>query len=101
MIKFLHELTNDEAGGKAKGLKLLKKLDLNVPDCFVLVHPQIKNLNDSLLKKNLEILGPGLKAVRSSAVSEDGLNASFAGQFETWLNLESFQDIQFPTELRA
>jgi len=93
VIKFLHELTNEEVGGKAKGLKLLKKLDLNVPDCFILVHPQIKNLDDSLLKKNLEMLGPGLKAVRSSAVSEDGLNASFAGQFETWLNLESFQEI--------
>ncbi len=32
-------------------------------------------------------------AVRSSGAMEDGTNASFAGQFETYLNIKSFEDL--------
>jgi rifampicin phosphotransferase len=94
MIKFIQELTDEEAGGKAWGLKILRDLGLNVPDAFVIINPKPGTLNDSVLQKHLEKLGEGPKAVRSSAVSEDGKHASFAGQFDTFLNLHSFTEIK-------
>jgi len=94
MIKFLHEITTEEIGGKARGLKILKDLGLNVPDAFVIIQPENKTFDENLLKKSLTRLGEGPKAVRSSAVSEDGINASFAGQFETFLHLNTFPEIR-------
>ena len=94
MIKFIHELTDEEAGGKAMGLKALMDIGLSVPDAFVIIHPNSGTISDGVLRKHLEKLGKGPKAVRSSAVSEDGTNASFAGQFDTFLNLHSFAEIK-------
>lgn len=94
MIKFLHELNGEEVGGKAKGLKVLKEIGLSVPEACVLVHPTIELLDDDRLKRALDQLGKGPKAVRSSAVSEDGAQASFAGQFDTFLNLRTFEEIK-------
>ncbi|MEI6456346.1 MAG: PEP/pyruvate-binding domain-containing protein [bacterium] len=94
MIKFLHEITTEEVGGKARGLKTLQELGLNVPDAFVIIHPESRLIDETLLKKSLARLGEGPKAVRSSAVSEDGITASFAGQFETFLHLNTFPEIR-------
>jgi len=94
MIKFLHEISTPSAGGKALGLKTLKNLGMRVPDGFVLIHPEIARLDDDRLREYLDRLGDGPKAVRSSAVSEDGTSASFAGQFESYLDLRSFADIK-------
>ncbi|MEI7664263.1 MAG: PEP/pyruvate-binding domain-containing protein, partial [Bacteroidota bacterium] len=94
MIKSLHEINSKSAGGKALGLKTLRELGLRVPDAFVLIHPDMTLIDDELLRKHLSGLGDGPKAVRSSAVSEDGKSASFAGQFETYLDLNSFEDIK-------
>ena len=69
-------------------------LGLRVPDAFVIVQPAIGQVNEDLLRSFLLKLGGGPKAVRSSAVSEDGIAASFAGQFETFLDLNSFEDIR-------
>jgi pyruvate,water dikinase len=94
LIRFLHEITNEEVGGKASGLKTLKEIGLKVPSAFVLIHPNIDSIDDDTIRKNLALLGKGPKAVRSSAVSEDGNNASFAGQFETYLDLHNFDEIR-------
>jgi len=94
LIRLLHEIKNEEVGGKAKGLVTLKNIGLRVPPAFVLIHPQIDTLNDDQVKKHLAILGEGPKAVRSSAISEDGLTASFAGQFETFLDLSNYDEIK-------
>jgi phosphohistidine swiveling domain-containing protein len=94
MIKLLHEITGDEAGGKAKGLKSLREMGLLVPEAVVLIQPKVETLDDGLLQKHLVHLGSGPKAVRSSAVSEDGTDASFAGQFDTFLNLSTFDEIK-------
>ena len=94
MIRFIHEITDEEIGGKARGLKILRDLGLNVPEAFVIIHPDIQNLDDQSIKKSIAQLGNGPKAVRSSAVSEDGVNASFAGQFETYLHLDGYQEIR-------
>lgn len=94
MIRFIHEITDENIGGKARGLKILKDLGLSVPDAFVIIHPDHQALDDRLLEENIAILGSGPKAVRSSAVSEDGINASFAGQFETFLHLNGYPEIR-------
>ncbi|HTX88671.1 MAG TPA: PEP/pyruvate-binding domain-containing protein [Bacteroidales bacterium] len=94
MIKFLDEIENEPAGGKARGLKILRELGMRVPEAFVLIHPDAGSLDEDLLRKCLQSLGAGPKAVRSSAVSEDGHQASFAGQFETYLNLSSFEEVR-------
>ena len=94
MIWFIEELVSNVAGGKATGLKTLKTQGLSVPDAFVLIHPQKDQLDDDLIQHYLDILGSGPKAVRSSAMSEDGKHASFAGQFETFLDLNSFSEIK-------
>jgi rifampicin phosphotransferase len=93
LIKFISEITNEEIGGKARGLKILKDLGLNVPDAFIILHPRLDKLDEIKLKHSISRLGNGNKAVRSSAVSEDGETASFAGQFESFLNLTGYQDI--------
>ncbi|MFZ4520377.1 MAG: PEP/pyruvate-binding domain-containing protein [Bacteroidales bacterium] len=90
----MHEITNEEVGGKARGLISLKKIGLRVPGAFVLIHPNIDSLDDEKVRQHLQQLGDGPKAVRSSAVSEDGNAASFAGQFETYLDLNSFTEIK-------
>ena len=90
----MYELTDEQAGGKAKGLKNLIDIGLQVPDGFVIIHPDAENLPEDQLKEGLKRLGDGPKAVRSSAVSEDGHEASFAGQFETYLNVQGFEAIK-------
>jgi len=94
VIRFISEITDENIGGKARGLKILRDLGLSVPDAFVIIHPDLKSLDDRSLERNIAILGTGPKAVRSSAVSEDGTNASFAGQFETYLHLNDYSEIR-------
>jgi len=93
-IRFIEEIGNEPVGGKARGLKLLKELGLLVPDGFVIIHPEQGILDDQQLLFHLEQLGDGPKAVRSSAVSEDGHDASFAGQFESYLNVSGTENIK-------
>jgi len=81
LILQLHEIDGYTVGGKARGLKILKELGFNVPEAVVLLHPEPMELQDAVIMHYLNSLGPGPKAVRSSAVSEDGHSASFAGQF--------------------
>ena len=72
-------------GGKAAGLKQLSALGFNVPD-FVLITDlkASRSLTEAFIEAH-----PGHKyAVRSSNALEDGQNYSFAGQFESYLNLK-------------
>ena len=94
MILRLHEIDSHPVGGKAKGLKILTELGFNVPEAVVLLHPGAEELEDDVIRPIITSLGPGPKAVRSSAVSEDGFSASFAGQFESYLNLRSFEEVK-------
>ena len=81
-------------GGKARGLKVLHQLGLRVPESFVILHPNGHEIPEDILAKHLHALGHGPKAVRSSAVSEDGVHASFAGQFETCLNVSGTEAVK-------
>ena len=84
-------------GGKAANLSRLARLYHRVPDGFSLpvtvmdeAHPL--DLQDEITDAISELmachrLDDFIAAVRSSAVDEDGGDASFAGQHETYLNI--------------
>lgn len=95
-MKYIYDLGSipqdkmNRVGGKARSLSLmLTELKLNVPEGYVIICDAFKDgeiLNEAA--SELDCLLPLLPsaftyAVRSSAINEDGENASFAGQYET------------------
>ena len=79
-------------GGKARNLAILTQNGFQVPEGFVI---STNAFEKSILKKdaieeiNKLIENNCLYAVRSSAMVEDAENESWAGQFESFLNVES------------
>ena len=71
-------------GGKAAGLLTLRSLGYLVPDFVVL---RQRDIQDERWKQQIASLGEGPFAVRSSASMEDGVDHSFAGQYESFLNV--------------
>jgi pyruvate, water dikinase len=84
-------------GGKAANLSRLARMYHRVPDGFILPVTVMDEVHPSDLRKDITAAISGLTAchslpdfiaaVRSSAVDEDGVTASFAGQHETYLNI--------------
>src|SRR6266542_489596 len=81
------------AGNKAATLALLRRAGFEVPPGVVV--PADALGDDDLpaavreaLQDVPDLLGPGPWAVRSSSTAEDSEQASFAGQFETVLNVD-------------
>lgn len=83
----LNQISDQAVGGKAAGLAELAAMGLPVPAAFVILDASMEAFPEDLLLRYLEI-GGGRVAVRSSAIGEDGESASFAGQYETVLNVE-------------
>lgn len=106
MVKSFKALTPElqlYAGGKGSMLAKMYQGGYPVPDGFVILPSafeneklsdqawnEIQTLLDDIRSKNKG----ALFAVRSSALSEDSAKASFAGEFETILNVETDKDIQ-------
>ena len=91
----LAELPPGEGGGKAAGLARLTGLGLSVPPGLVLLDAAAEDVPDRLPSdletawRNLTGGTPPTAAVRSSSSGEDGEEASAAGQFATFLDVES------------
>ncbi|MTI46844.1 MAG: phosphoenolpyruvate synthase [Firmicutes bacterium] len=106
IVKRFNELTSEfqaYAGGKGAMLARLYQKDYPVPDGFVIPSSAFENekLNDKAWIEVQTLLNDirnknkdALFAVRSSGISEDSAKASFAGEFETVLNVEIDKDIQ-------
>ncbi|MEX0052948.1 PEP/pyruvate-binding domain-containing protein [Clostridium butyricum] len=106
MIKSFKELTPELqslAGGKGCMLSKMFQAGYPVPDGFVILPSAFKEniLNQDAWNKIKHYLKEIRKdnesvlfAVRSSALSEDSAQASFAGEFETVLNVNTDEEIQ-------
>jgi pyruvate,water dikinase len=90
----LEAISGEAVGGKAEGLVRLLEYGFDVPSGFVIMGSMPGNLPHDL-DEHYHRIGEGKVAVRSSAVGEDSDEASFAGQYETVLNVEG------PEALRA
>lgn len=77
------------AGGKFNGLVKLKNAGFNVPDFFAW---RLENKDIPILEGQLNHLPNGPVAVRSSALAEDGVEHSFAGQYESKLRIPNSKD---------
>lgn len=101
-IKLFDEVNKEEielVGGKALSLSCLVQAGLPVPPGFVITTDAYKNLSgegiSSDFKKTVlgafDNLGVERVAVRSSAIAEDSSDASWAGQFESYINVNREQ----------
>lgn len=78
-------------GGKAAVLGRLARLGFRIPPGFIVTAAAFERIDDGLDEKltaALGHLGTGPFAVRSSAVAEDLPDASFAGLYETYLDVD-------------
>lgn len=89
----LTEITDASAGGKAYGLARLLAMGLPVPPAFVLRNACADAFPDRLDQAYRD-LGKEAVAVRSSALGEDGTDASFAGQYDTVLNVRGSEELR-------
>jgi pyruvate,water dikinase len=79
----------DLAGRKGQMLLKMGQKHLNIPKLFVVCLESQKEITtcEAQIKEAFNALGTPRVAVRSSANVEDGERSSFAGQFETKLNV--------------
>lgn len=77
-------------GKKADNLKILSERGINVPLFSVINGKDAGDDNclNAFIQNTVKSIGDGPYAVRSSANAEDGNDTSFAGIFETYLNVE-------------
>ena len=76
-----------QLGGKGAALARLGELGFEIPEWFAITPDAI--WTPSQLENAVAALGAGLFAVRSSGTMEEGAGHSFAGQFESFLEISA------------
>jgi pyruvate,water dikinase len=93
MIYKYNEINEElPVGGKAKGLGFLHQNGFKVPQ-FLVITPEGHQQFFENPENQFSWMSDSFKAVRSSGMREDGENHSFAGQFESYLNVGSSKEI--------
>ena len=100
MLRF-DELTTLEnrkmrIGMKAESLIRLREGGFNVPDGFVVTADELDSFSDADLAKYAD--KTVLYAVRSSGTSEDLADSSFAGQYDSYLNVQGIANLRAAIE---
>jgi len=83
-------------GMKAESLIRLREGGFNVPDGFVVTADELNSFNDADLVKYAD--ENVFYAVRSSGTSEDLANSSFAGQYDSYLNVRGIANLRAAIE---
>lgn len=97
MIKDLKDIRRDEVslfGGKATNLGFLIQNGFNVPEGFCIstkINELIPEIREEIIHRYKKLNSP--VSVRSSGTCEDSEKASFAGQFDTFLNVKTEKDL--------
>lgn len=105
-IGFFDEVDPEKCGGKGKNLIALDRYDFPVPkgfivtvDAYSLFSSQgrmpvpVSKAVTEYYRRLVEISGSRSVSIRSSALGEDGAAASFAGQFDTYLNVRGVRSV--------
>lgn len=79
-------------GVKAEGLINLRSGGFNVPDGFVVTVDETSEITEEQL--SLYADAETCYAVRSSGTSEDMVNSSFAGQYDSFLNVRGYVNLK-------
>ncbi len=100
-ILFIHPDTTDHSrlGGKGAALARLGELGFEIPAWFAVPPDAVWNAGE--LEQAIALLGSGPFAVRSSGTMEDGAGHSFAGQFESHLEVAAADVAGKISEVRA
>ncbi|MCX6373566.1 MAG: PEP-utilizing enzyme [Actinobacteria bacterium] len=94
MLRIGHHRLRIGAGGKAIGLHWLQRHGYQIPDTWVILPTDTEPRRDALAAALAGVVKPGHRyAVRSSADVEDGTEISFAGQFDSVLDVSGREDV--------
>lgn len=104
-VKWFDKIANDEVGtvgGKGLSLARLTQAGISVPAGFVITTDAYRAAHDKnvdfalaeVILQAFDELGAERVAVRSSAIAEDSADASWAGQFESYLNVSKNELIE-------
>ena len=84
----------NEIGGKGFRLSRLAQAGFPVPPGFCVAVDGVQHLSLDEIRTALDRLDANAVAVRSSAVEEDAVRASFAGVYATRLNVRTPEDVE-------
>jgi phosphohistidine swiveling domain-containing protein len=94
VLRIGHHRLDRGAGGKAIGLRWLQRHGYLIPDTWVILPSDAEPRRDALAAALAGVVQAGHRyAVRSSADVEDGTERSFAGQFDSVLDVSGLDDV--------